>query len=291
MRSWLALAVGLSVGASNASAYSSIDFSNLEDGVRHTSRDDGVSIYTEEVQAGTVLINGVQTKRVLTLDGIDAGTNEYGTNDALGLRLHRISFPPPDSDEFGFTTPAIDLPGSFTVGQMFGQNDAAVSYFVPGFGTFPLLYDNSAQVIGIEVVVVPAGTFTAIRIDGTMTIFGTIDGEFVSTGGPASDWFVRNVGVVKSAGVIDGVPYLTELMSHNIGLCGDLSQDGVIAASDVAVYRSALAGATALNATQLARCATIAPPSPCNVRNLAVLRREVSGPLLAPGVSRACKPP
>lgn len=80
-------------------------------------------------------------------------------------------------------------------------------------------------------------------------------------------------------------------MSHNIGLCGDSSQDGVIAASDVAVYRSALAGGTVLNATQLARCATVAPVSACNVRDLVVLRREVSGPLLAPGVSRACKPP
>ena len=291
MRSWLVLVVGLSFSASSVSAYSSIDFANIESGVRHTSRDDGVSTYTEEVQAGTVLINGVQTKRVLTLDGIDAGTSEYLTNDGLGFRGHRIVFPPPDSDELRFTTPLVALPGTFTVAQIFGQNDGVISYVVPGFGTFPLLYDLDGQVIGIEVIVVPAGTFTAIRVDSTQTIFGTIDGEPVSTGGPASDWFVRNLGIVKSAGVIDGEPFLSELMSHNIGLCGDLTLDGVIAASDVGVYRSALAGATTLNATQLVRCATVAPVSPCNVRDLAVLRREVSGPLLAPGVSRACKPP
>jgi len=291
MRFWLALVAGLSVSATNASAYSSIDFSNIESGSRQTSRVDGVSIFTEEVQAGTYPIDGVQTKRILTLDGVNAGASDFVTNDALGLRLHRINYPPPESDVFRFTTPLVGLPGTFTVSQTFGQDDGGVSYVVPGFGTFPLLFDYSGQVIGIEVVVVPAGTFTAIRVDSDLTIFGTIDGEPVSTGGPGSDWFVRNLGAVKSSGVTDGEPYLVELMSHNIGLCGDLTLDGVIAASDVAVYRSALAGSTTLNGTQLARCATVAPVSPCNVRDLAVLRREVSGPLLEPGISRACKPP
>jgi len=291
MRRWVAVAAGLSLFATDAAAYSSIDFGNLEDGVRLTSRDDGLFAYTEEVQTGTVLVSGVPTKRVRTVDGIYIGDESYLTNDALGFRLHREAYPPPDSDEFLFTTPAVALPGTFTLGQVFGQNDAAVSYIFPGFGTFPMLYDSSAQVIGIETVIVPAGTFTAVRVDNDFTIFGTIDGEFVSTGGPASDWYVRNLGVVKSAGSVDGEPFVTELMSHNVALCGDLTQDGVVAASDVALYRSALAGAATLTATQLGRCTTIAPQGPCDVRDLAVLRREVFGPLLAPGISRACKTP
>lgn len=82
------------------------------------------------------------------------------------------------------------LSGSFSVAQTFGQDDGVISYVVPGVGTFPLLYDLSAQVIGIETVVVPAGTFTASRVDDTFTIFGKVDGAFISTGGPATDWYV-----------------------------------------------------------------------------------------------------
>jgi hypothetical protein len=149
----------------------------------------------------------------------------------------------------------------------------------------------SGQVVGIETVTVPAGTFTAVRVDTTLTIFGTIQGQFISTTGTSSDWYVRHLFPVKSVGTVDGTPYTSVLTSHNVTLCGDLTQNGVVAESDVALYRSALAGAVTLTAPQLARCTTIAPTGPCDVLDLTVLRREVSGPLLAPGVSRACLSP
>ncbi len=291
MRTGLALAVVLALLATDAAAYSSVDFVNLETGTQFVFLEDGAFSTTLAVQSGTVLVNGVATKRVRVVAGIDLGYEEYYTNDALGFRTHRTLEPAPDLDGFLFDTPYVALPGTFELGDSFGQNDAPVTYVYPAFGSFPLQYDVSGQVMGIETVVVPAGTFTAIRVDTTLTTFGTIEGEFISVSGTTSDWYVRNLLPVRSAGTIDGEPYLSELTSHNVLLCGDLTQNGVIAASDVTIYRSALAGAVALTAPQLARCNTIAPGGPCDVRDLAVLRREVSGPLLPPGISRACLAP
>ena len=291
MRTRIALAAALSLLAADAAAWSSVEFANLETGTQAVYLEDGVFSSTLAVQPGTVLVNGVATKRVRAVAGVDVGDEGYYTNDGLGFRTHRTIAPPPDLDGFLFDAPYVNLPGSFAVGDSFAQNDAPVTYVYPAFGSFPLQYDLTGQVVAIETVVVPAGTFTADRVDTTFTTFGTIEGEFISITGTSSDWYVRNLLPIKSAGVIEGEPYSTELTSHNVVLCGDLTLNGVVAASDVALYRSALAGAVTLTSPQLARCDTIAPGGPCDIRDLSVLRREVSGPLLAPGVSRACLTP
>ncbi len=286
----LALAAALALLAADAAAWSSTEFVNLETGTQAVFLEDGAISSTEQVQSGTVLVNGVATKRVRTVAGPDLGWEDFLTNDGSGFRGHRSVAPPPDSDGFLFNTPFVSLPGTFSTGQSFAQNDATATYFYPGVGSFPMQYDVSSLVVGVETVVVPAGTFTALRVDSTLVITGTIFGEFVSTSSTGSDWYVRHLMAVKSAGTIDGEPYTTELTSHNVVLCGDLTLNSVVAANDMAVYRSALAGALAFTSPQLARCNTIAPTG-CNVRDLAVLRREVSGPLLAPGVSRVCVTP
>jgi hypothetical protein len=290
MRSWLAPAAVLALLATDAAAWSSTEFVNLETGTQVVFLEDGALSTTEQVQPGTVIVDGVATKRVRVVAGVDVGWESFYTNDGSGFRLHRIVAPPPDSDGFLMNTPIVALPGTFTTGQSFAQNDAPATYFFPGVGSFPMQYDISSQVVGIETVVVPAGTFTALRVDSTLVMSGTIFGEFVSTASTSSDWYVRHLLAVKSAGEIDGEPYTTELTSHNVVLCGDLTQNGVVAASDVALYRSVLAGAAAFTSPQLARCNAIAPTA-CDVRDLTVLRREVSGPLLAPGASRACVTP
>ena len=70
MRLWFALAVVLSLFATDAAAYSSVDFTNLETGVQGTFLEAGLST-TEVVQPGTVLVNGVATKRLLIVAGLE----------------------------------------------------------------------------------------------------------------------------------------------------------------------------------------------------------------------------
>jgi hypothetical protein len=69
--------------------------------------------------------------------------------------------------------------------------------------------------------------------------------------------------------------------------CGDLDEDEVLAAADVAQLRGHLAGAP-LGAPALARCTVIAPVRPCDVLDAVVLRRALAPGPLAPGVAQVC---
>jgi hypothetical protein len=67
--------------------------------------------------------------------------------------------------------------------------------------------------------------------------------------------------------------------------CGDLDLDETLAAADVALLRGHLAGGV-LGAEALARCTVIAPQRPCDIRDVAVLRRALAP--LEPGVAQVC---
>lgn len=71
--------------------------------------------------------------------------------------------------------------------------------------------------------------------------------------------------------------------------CGDVSLDNALDAADVALYRAQLADpAAALSAAGEARCGVIDAALPCDLRQLVVLRREVEGSALAPGIANVC---
>jgi uncharacterized membrane protein len=72
-------------------------------------------------------------------------------------------------------------------------------------------------------------------------------------------------------------------------LCGDVNEDLSLGPLDVDAFRSALADpAGAPLGTGEDRCTVIGPLRPCDVRDVVVLRREVEGPLMAPGVLQIC---
>ncbi len=68
--------------------------------------------------------------------------------------------------------------------------------------------------------------------------------------------------------------------------CTELTNDGVVNASDVTRLRQHLARISLLPAKELARCSGIGGPTECTIRTLTVVRRALA--LLGPGVAQTC---
>lgn len=272
----------------SATAFESTHFGTLAPGASRTTLEDGIDLVTEVVQPGSTVINGTPTAQVLQTSGPDVGSAAFATNDAGGLLFHREFVPGIDGGTLTFSPPAIELPGTFALLDTFSQSDVPVAVTFNAGGGTTVYFDASATVVGIESVTVGAGTFNAVRIDGTNTLSESIGGPIVLSE-MITEWWVPHLGTVKSAGASDGEAFLSELQSHNIFLCGDLDENGVVEASDVTLYRQGLT--TSFSVSEQARCRTTASSGGCDVTSLVVQRREVEGPLLSPGITNICTLP
>ncbi len=76
----------------------------------------------------------------------------------------------------------------------------------------------------------------------------------------------------------------------HLGLCGDVDENGVQDAGDLAALRLALADpdGAALSPEGAQRCNVIAPIRPCDVLDVAVMSRAFEIPALLPGITDAC---
>ncbi len=285
----LALVLALNLGfAGDAAAFRSVDFQPLEPGDSWTYREDNVFTAIETVLLGTQLVNGIPTRVIEISGGPDDGDREFVTNDTNDLRLHKETEPDPEGSVLVFSPPVTLLPAIFEVGTTF-SGAGSVALTVTGFGTFPGTYSLSSEVVGVEQVLVPAATFQALRLDSTQTLSITVDGVPIVMSATSSDWGVRNLGVVRSIGTIDGDPFISELVSTNLELCGDVADDGFVGPEDVTLFRDVLAGLAAFTLAGEAKCTVIDVPSDCGLVDLTVIRREIEGPLLEPGISQVCE--
>lgn len=157
---------------------------------------------------GNLVVNGVTTSGIS--DSLD-GAIEYLTNDALGLRLHRIYSPPTFIDGCGnvaetdtYSPPLTIVPAIATIGQSTYSNGVVTADVNP-CGVFPFGYSLTSVIEQFERVSVPAGAFDALRVKLTLNIAGVIsEGTY---------WFAPGVGQVKflsSSGTVD------ELVSTNV---------------------------------------------------------------------------
>lgn len=73
-------------------------------------------------------------------------------------------------------------------------------------------------------------------------------------------------------------------------LCGDVVVDELLNASDVSAFRALLANpaGAALSLEGARRCTVVGPPRSCDVRDVAILRRELASPSQPPGISQVC---
>jgi len=194
----------------------------ITDGAFWEVQVDGVTGITLEVLPGSSKVNGIPTRVILMTGGPVSGAREYLTNDETGARLHRVSYsdlyiPGMGSIDTSLTLdPALQMLFSeVEIGdEITSSGDAALYY--EGYGTFSLDYSAVANVVNLEQVTVPYGTFEALRVEWELTMSGWIGWQFVSESESATVWLLAGVGELKSITSSSGETITSELVSTTL---------------------------------------------------------------------------
>jgi hypothetical protein len=167
--------------------------------------------YTRSVQSTSHLFNGAQTVRTQTSEG----NNGYLTVDTNGIRQHG-GYSGEGEYEFSMTPPLAFVPHMATAGTTtpLSGTMTLTGNWLPAGST--LSYTGSSSFDGFETITVPAGTFNTIRTTLTLTISGTVAGQFSTSTQTGTSWSAPNVGTVKEIVVIDGVPEVYLLTAYSL---------------------------------------------------------------------------
>jgi len=197
----LVLVVG--VAAPATAEFLAVDYAPIPPGATWIFQINGSTTLIRTVLPEPVVVRGVPTWVLDDVDGLDFTGSQYVTNDAAGARVHKGFWPDPSGPDLTavYDPPMIYLGAQVAAGEVINSSgDVALTF--EGYGTFTFDYTASTHVIGVETVVVPAGTFEALRIDTSFTYSGTIYGEFISETTLETDWLAFGIGTVKA--IVDG---------------------------------------------------------------------------------------
>jgi hypothetical protein len=186
------------------------DFFPLQSGDFWTYQGDGGS-FTRTVLPGTVTIDGQATKVFQD----DNGFINYFSNDSAGIRLHRqfeedaeIGLGFPVDLRVTFSPPIVFANATMFVGQTVFSNGTATTNKLPKVGVVTFGYSASFTLQGFENVTVPAGSFEALKLEGSVNIGGDIVFETV--------YLVKNIGAVKFIDAGAGITATAELVATNV---------------------------------------------------------------------------
>lgn len=192
------------------------EFLPLQTGNKWTYRENSLANLTVTVLPGTTIINGTATRVLSNSDG----TASYYTNDSNGIRLHRETT---DENESITLNPPWQMVGPIAaIGQTFSGSGLA-TVVSPVNGTMYLNYTGSITVSNLERISVPAGSFDSVRLNGTLTLSGTVNGQFIQVIEFIEYWTVDHIGPVKQNLNIDGDMENTVLTGYFI----DHDEDGI----------------------------------------------------------------
>jgi len=168
------------------------------------------------VLPGSVVINGTATKVLSNSDG----TASYYSNDSNGIRLHREITG--ENETITLNPPWLMVGPTATIGQTFsGSGRATVTSTVNG--NMILNYIGNITVSGLEDISVPAGQFNSIRLNGTLQLSGSVNGQFIQVIELIEYWTVKYIGPVKQYLNVDGDIEDSVLISYFI----DHDEDGI----------------------------------------------------------------
>jgi hypothetical protein len=87
----------------------------------------------------------------------------------------------------------------------------------------------------------------------------------------------------------DQTPSLDDPAIGQACLCGDVNDDGTVNYLDVEDYRGFLADVVPFTPAGQRKCAVIGADTDCDILDVTVIRRDVEGPGLAPGIQQVCE--
>jgi hypothetical protein len=219
-----AAAEGLVQQSSLPSSATVKPFFPLESGDEWTYRDSvnpGETTRTT-VLTGTVSVNGVSTKAMENLDP-DGNYTNYMTNDENGIRLHRQDF---DGDSVIFSPPAVFMTAIAQLGQQVTSSGTA--RLTTQGQTFNINYNATGRVLGTETVSVPVGVFETYKVEITLNLNGTINGQVIDETEIDLLYLAEHVGAVRITQTLQGTTDMEELTSVFI----DHDSDGVSVLDD-----------------------------------------------------------
>lgn len=129
----------------------------------------------------------------------------YNTIDASGFRRHQEYMSSVYINGYGNTSatavyaPALlFVPADVTVGSTYTSN-GAVTITYTNVTTVSLNYSSTTQVVGFETVSNNAGTqsWSAIKVIASITLSGTVNGQFVTQTSASTFWMVDGLGIVQ----------------------------------------------------------------------------------------------
>ncbi len=166
---------------------------------------DGSTVTAQVV--GTSMVGGM-----ITTD-LENGVGDIlsFTNDAGGLRLHRLETGVPRST-VTFDPPIPMALATANVGDSLDSSGDA-SFAVPGAGTFPISYSSTATIAAEEQVTVPYGTFDTIRLVLSFTLTGTVNGQPINDTVVSTLYLADGIGTVRDD---EGVLGILDLVDTNV---------------------------------------------------------------------------
>lgn len=184
--------------AVNAQAFPTVDYLPLRVDNSWTGVEDGIT-RTDSVTSEYVYFG--YSANVVAIEST-TGEKRYVVNDGTGLSQAGAYFPPSSDLPNGMTEvlnpPFVDLAADATLGETVTSNGTAkisTSYLS---NTTTLSYTGSSTPEAFESVTIPAGTFTALRVEQELTIFGSTPFGYISSTMTQTLWLVEGVGLVKS---------------------------------------------------------------------------------------------
>jgi len=160
----------------------------------------GTSSESVQVLAGTVEVNGVDTKVLEHSDGY----RQYFTNDHNGIRLHREYDPALYVEGVGtlqatatFSPPLVFAMPVMAVGQQV-TSSGTVQFGFSSLGAVDLNYNATSTAEAMETVIVPYGSFKAGKMTLNLEISGVIELDPFSLTLAQINWLVLGLGVVRS---------------------------------------------------------------------------------------------
>ena len=189
----------------------SLEYFPFDAGNEWEYREDGSGKYGYAIVDGTYLVDVTATAAQLDSEG---GV-DFHANDAGVLTLVReISF----GSTFTYDPPVRLLGPNLTIGATL-SSAGTVTADIPD--SFPLSYDVTSRVEGLEDVVTPAGDFLAFKVSVSATFDGRLAGMPFNETVTTTVWLARYVGVVKELQQSSDGSTRHELLSVSIDTDGD----------------------------------------------------------------------